>query len=308
MSKTLLPFKKKRTLVAMLGVAFVAVGTYNSVVVNSDAFMDDQRVRFVKRLDELYGVHTKGREMASQSPWVRLAPIRRPQPATTSPPVAKAPIEEERKEESDSLAAIKEDLRLELVEVFNAKKYPTPPKASDFSGTLTAQNGEIESMTVSLPNDESLSIAFSEMTGNVFPYEMGGQPLSGMIYKMDATSYMVTLTNGPLEGTRLKFAAQKDLADEMGNNAEIAMNGPEAAEAEQIAQPLASQSEETQAPQGFQPVLNDDGSQVQVSQFGESQPEEALPIAQAQDAEHTEGAEGYSFNFEQGEQQQPTTI
>ena len=43
------------------------------------------------------------------------------------------------------------------------------------------------------------------MNGNVFQYDYAGEIYSGMLYQVDPKSFMVTLTNGPLEGTRLRF-------------------------------------------------------------------------------------------------------
>jgi hypothetical protein len=45
-----------------------------------------------------------------------------------------------------------------------------------------------------------------KVVGNVFEYDLDGETLSGMIYQVDQTTYMVTLTNGAFEGTRMKFS------------------------------------------------------------------------------------------------------
>lgn len=285
-------FKLKRTTLALFGVAFVAIGTYNSVVVNSDAFMDSQSVRFVKRLDELNGEFTAGRKLANNGEWIKL---RSPVKKLKSPIIqdrlsytASASTETVKAEESvdQAAAAIKEELSLELVEVFNAKKYANPPKAGEFGGSLSANNGTIESISVNLPNNESLSIGVSELAGNVFEYELDGQVLSGMMYQMDKTSYMVTLTNGPYEGTRLKFSAPAVQEENFGNNAEAIANNETEIQAEEAAQPVE-----------FAPVVNDDGTQSEVGQFG-AQPvaaPEQLDVAQ-NEVPAPEG--GYGFNFE----------
>jgi hypothetical protein len=70
-------------------------------------------------------------------------------------------------------------------------------------------------LNVSLPNGEGLSVSFSEMTGNVFEYDFEGELYSGMMYQADQSSYIVTLTNGPLEGTRLKFNGELSLEDQI---------------------------------------------------------------------------------------------
>lgn len=300
-------FNLRRTTTGLLAFAFVAVGTYNSVVVNADGFMDSHNVRFVKRLDEMNGVLKSGRQLANNGEWVKLRAPVKPRLAQAEKPkltdevavsaaASGAPAAIEPAPEGTAPAAIKESLSLELAEVFNAKKYPQGAKSDQFSGTLSANDGVIESISVSLPGNESFSVSFSELTGNVFEYEIDGQTLSGMMYQMDKTSYMVTLTNGPFEGTRLKFNGQPSGEEDLGNNSE------------QVAENNAPEQEPE-----FQPVTNDDGTQLAVGSFGnEAQPlevpeqvlqgaEGASDVAQ-NDVPAPEG--GYGFNFDQ----QPTTL
>lgn len=290
--------KFKQSAVGLLGFAFVAMGTYNSLVVNSDAFMDSQNVRFVKRLDELNGFMTSGRQLADNGEWIKLRNARKPLPTpVVEDQVAvsnSAPATEvvEAAPEMTAQAAIKEELNLELSEIFNAKKYAQAPKPGEFSGTLTSNNGVIESMSVSLPNSESISISVAEMAGNVFEYELDGQTYSGMMYQMDKTSYMVTLTNGPHEGTRLKFNGEPAEADYGNNATEVAENNSP----EQVEQPI--QAEE--APAEYAAVANDDGSQMPVGSFGnEAAPMEA-PVEQTDVAQNEVPAPegGYGFNFD----------
>src|SRR5690606_11973779 len=99
-------------------------------------------------------------------------------------------------------AAVQEELTLSLSGVSNPKKYPQGLTNEKFNGNLTTNAGVIESLNVSLPNDEGLSISFSEMNGNVFEYDFQGELYSGMMYQDAPNSYVVSLTNGPLEGTR----------------------------------------------------------------------------------------------------------
>jgi hypothetical protein len=82
-----------------------------------------------------------------------------------------------------------------------------------------------------LPNGEGVSVSFSEMTGNVFEYDFEGELYSGMMYQVDQNSYMVTLTNGPLEGTRLKFSGEASL-EEQQQQEEIQRSLAEVSEAE----------------------------------------------------------------------------
>ena len=202
--------KSKQILAGLSFALFVVTGTYNAVVINSESSISGSDVRFAKRLDEVYGVVKSGREVAASIKWQKLSvkqisslkPQFLPQPSIVTQPI---------KTDSDSVevaqAAVQEELNLNLTEVINPKKWQQGINNSQFSGNLVTNNGVIESLNVSLPNDEGVSVSFSEMTGNVFEYDFNGDLYSGMMYQVDQNAYMVTLTNGPLEGTRMKFSA-----------------------------------------------------------------------------------------------------
>lgn len=285
----------KRPLVSLMSLGFIVLGIYNSVVINSDAFMDSQNVKFVKRLDEINGITTKGRQLAHAGEWVKLkalpqntvkSPMLQDKLQLTSSSSRKEVIASSNLDTTEAQAAIQEDLSLELVEVFNAKKYQQAPKATDFSGQLTATDGVIDSISVSLPNSESISISFAQMVGNVFEYDYNGQVLSGMLYQMDKTSYMVTLTNGHFEGTRLKFQAKAEAQEEIGNGNEDSYgNNAQIAENNNV-------EVETDA---YAAIVNDDGSEQQVGTFGATpqgpQTEETAQVNQVDDSQ------AYGFRF-----------
>ncbi|MCM2349542.1 MAG: hypothetical protein NDI69_05940 [Bacteriovoracaceae bacterium] len=200
---------KNKTFAFMVAGLFVLTGTYNAVVINSESHLSGNDIKFVKRLDEMYGVTIKGREVAAVSKWQKLAP---------SPITFKklAPIVEKITQAEPAAAvvsadiipqaAVQEELTLSLVEVINPKKWQQGLTNTQFSGSLSTNNGVIEDLSVALPNGEGVAVSFSEMTGNVFEYDLNGEYYSGMMYQVDKNSYMVTLTNGPLEGTRLRFS------------------------------------------------------------------------------------------------------
>lgn len=285
----------KRSILSFMGFGFIILGVYNSVVINSDSFMDVQNVKFVKRLDEINGITTKGRQLAHAGDWVKLkaAPknkINLPKQDSVKVSASssrKEIIESSNKEVTEPQAAIQEDLSLELVEVFNAKKYQQAPKAGEFTGTLATTDGVIDSISVSLPNNEAISISFAQLVGNVFEYDYEGQLLSGMLYQMDKTSYMVTLTNGQFEGTRLKFQSRgesvenygNENADSLGNNAQIAENN----------------NVEIDSSDAYAAIVNDDGSQINVGTFGDQQPQ-AQPIDTAQNFQ-VDDSQVYGFQF-----------
>lgn len=231
--------KMKKLGLAVFGL-FVLVGSYNAFVINSDSHLAQDN-KFFKRLDETFGVTVHGRSMAGSLSWQKLDPkrvlIRSQQLAKLEE--VKRDINIEKGEASEP--AVSEELSLGLVEVINPKKYMQGLASDQFNGTLASANGVIESLSVSLPNGEGLSVSFTELTGNVFEYEMSGELYSGMMYQVDKNSYMVTLTNGPLEGTRLRFSSeqpaqqQEQIQETLAqNNVEIGSFGSEPSEAATI--------------------------------------------------------------------------
>jgi len=197
---------KKYTTFLALGF-FTIVGTYNAVVINSDSHISSSDIKFVKRLDEMNGIVIPGRVVAAATQWqklevkkekVTITKVQKPTPT----PSESAPVE------IIPAAAVAEELNLNLVEVINPKKWQNGLAATEFSGSLSTNDGIIESLNVYLPNGEGVSVSFSEMTGNVFEYDFDGEFYSGMMYQVDQDSYMVTLSNGPLEGTRFRFSSK----------------------------------------------------------------------------------------------------
>lgn len=107
-------------------------------------------------------------------------------------------------------AYIQESLSLELTEYYNPKKYSTLVKAGaselSVSGSLEAANGVVEKIDVTLPDGESIFVEYGEMMQNTFKYKTAnGESARGVIYKLDANNYMVSLEDGPNAGTRMKF-------------------------------------------------------------------------------------------------------
>jgi hypothetical protein len=232
---------KKRLATFALAALFVGTGTYNAVVINSDSVLSSADVKFVKRLDEIYGVTIPGRKVAATTTWKKISPTLNVQKTFAVTPsvrsLVSAPSQvpapsESAGPETQPEAAVQEELNLSLVEVINPKKWEKGLTNTQFSGSLSTNSGVIESLSVSLPNGEGVSVSFSEMTGNVFEYDLSGELYSGMMYQVDQNAYMVTLTNGPLEGTRLRFSAQpteeqiQEVQDALAaNNIEVASFG-----------------------------------------------------------------------------------
>jgi hypothetical protein len=227
---------KNKLLAFAFGGLFVLVGTYNAVVINSESHLSNADVKFVKRLDEIYGVTVPGRQVAaSTTSWKKIE--KQESMNIAAPRIASSTSSEVIPTAQDAIsdAVVKKELNLSLVEVINSKKWQNGLPSSQFSGGLSTNNGVIESLSVSLPNGEGVSVSFSEMTGNVFEYDLNGELYSGMMYQVDQHAYMVTLTNGPLEGTRLRFSAetpaveQEQVAETLAqNNIEVGSFGSDA--------------------------------------------------------------------------------
>lgn len=207
----------------MFGLMFgflVTTGTYNAIVINSESQIVGTDIRFAKRLDEVYGALDSKREVAASIQWQKLTTK---QAALHRAGLKQREVQQMQKVESSSdsqpaevvaQAAVQEELNLNLTQVINPKKWQQGLNNTQFNGSLSTNNGVIESLSVSLPNGEGLSVSFSEMTGNVFEYDYEGELYSGMMYQESQNAYVVTLTNGPLEGTRLTFTSEATLEQE----------------------------------------------------------------------------------------------
>ena len=227
------------------------IGTYNAVMINTESQIGD--AKNYKRLTEMSGVVIPGRNPAVNTQWTKISQT------NTAIVKAASKIETSVSNEASSVATIQESLALKLVEVINTKKWEKGVKAADFSGSIATNSGIIESLNASLPEGMNIEIAFSEMTGNTFEYDLNGEVFTGMMYQVDQGSYMVTMTNGPLEGTRLRFAG------------ESAQN-----QTEQIEAYLA------------------ETHNVEIGTFGE---EVAAEVEVTEEAAPTQTAENASFNF-----------
>jgi hypothetical protein len=191
---------------AAFGILLFVVGTYNTVTLNAVSYMNDNEIKFVKRLDEITDKVMAVKESINMN-FLNKYAARPAKKIAKKKVVAKkrvakaiAPIKSKR-----FAAVITQDLELDLVEVFNSKLFKAGLSSADFSGKVFASNGVIESLEVSLPNNQSIEVGYTEMAGNVFKYEVDGQSYSGMMYEVKKGQYMVTLANGPYQGTRMKF-------------------------------------------------------------------------------------------------------
>lgn len=218
-------FKSRKFYVGLTFGFLCVTGSYNAFVINSESIISGNDIRFAKRLDEVYGVVVSKREVANSMAWqklsVRQAAIYK-NTETLSDTSFKELVasDEAQRSEGYAQAAVQEELSLNLTGVINPKKWQQGLNNSQFSGSLLTNQGVIESLSVSLPNGEGVSVSFSEMSGNVFEYDFNGELYSGMMYQENQNSYVVTLTNGPLEGTRLTFTGEISTDSQSGQQTE----------------------------------------------------------------------------------------
>lgn len=247
--------KKNKTIALAIAALFVMTGTYNAVVINSQSDLSTTENKFVKRLDEVYGITVAGRGLAGSVKWTKLSPS---QVITKTAPLKKVEKSSVTASAVESIpaASVQEELTLSLVEVTNQKKWQNGLPSAQFNGSLTTNNGIIENLVVALPNGEGVSVSFSEMTGNVFEYDLGGEIYSGMMYQVDQSAYMVTLTNGPLEGTRMRFSSQSPAEEQIQTQELLAESNIEIGTfgSEPVEQMVQNEIPQTEAPvqgQGF---------------------------------------------------------
>lgn len=242
---------KNKVLAFTVALLVVAAGTYNTILIGSNSELSGSDMRFVKRLDEINGVTIPGRNTASVK-WKKLGStqkIAKSIPTTEEKEISETPVSVE----SIPAPAVEETLTLSLVEVINQTKWQNGLSDTQFSGSLEANNGVIEELNVALPNGEGVSVSFSEMTGNVFQYDLNGELQTGMLYQVDRHAYMVTLTSGPLEGTRLRFSSQTQRETEAAIQNSLADNNIEVGTfgADLPVQPVQETQEDMVQAQGF---------------------------------------------------------
>lgn len=202
--------------------AFLTLGFYNAMIVNSDSFMHDvSDIKFAKRLDEIHGRVEFGRMAASDSEWQNLGLVKQEVKVVENKIVKqtqllkkKVDILKNKESEFKELPppAINADLDMSVTNVF----FKGPIDASKVSGSARTVNGVIEEIYIELPNNEIIDIQTRDrMVGNVFKYEdtETRELRSGMFYEVKKGTYMITLTNDSrYPGLRVEFVAQNEEA------------------------------------------------------------------------------------------------
>lgn len=202
-----------KPLLLLITLAIIISGVHNSLDFNQNSFEYDEFAH-IKSLEDL----TDDMEIAqnkksfqfdkSQPVAKKIIAKKKVSKKTTKAKVAESVMEE-------APAYIQDDISLDLIEYYNPNKFSSILKVGEgnnsVTGVLEAANGVVEKIDVTLPDGESLFVEYGEMKENRFNYTVNGAKLRGIIYKIDAQSYMVSLDEGPYAGTRMKFKNSREL-------------------------------------------------------------------------------------------------
>jgi len=200
------------TLFTLLGAMYLS-NSSNEEIIASD---DDSVV--ARRLDD-HGDNSKrsvassARNLFHKADKSGLAIIKK-SPVFTAKVASTSEKLEVAKQEIQAESAFKDvqELSLPLTEAYgrDTKKFPNGISTSEISGRIELKDGNIESLDVTIKG-ETIAVNYSELKGNSFSYKMEGDDCYGaLIPTPDKRVYMVELTGGPLDKTRLMFGKSKN--------------------------------------------------------------------------------------------------
>ena len=101
-----------------------------------------------------------------------------------------------------------EEVDLKLADALNTKVFKRALRENEFSGSLSFRDGNIESLSFELPGGLAIDLSYAQMEGNTFAFDHEGVACRGVVFSTGQGKqrvFMVTLTGGRLEGTRLRF-------------------------------------------------------------------------------------------------------
>jgi hypothetical protein len=195
-----------KIIITAIILTIVISGVKNSVEMSSSSFLKKKSVS-AKRLDEL----TDDMNIATSKKSFYFDRSDITKPAKKISFAVNSKVKKSHVINQEVEAYIQGSLSFELVEYYNPKEYTTLIKSGDkdlpVSGSLEASNGVVEKIDVTLPSGESIFVEYGSMNQNRFSYNVQGmdKKARGIIYKLDASHYMVSLEDGPHSGTRMKF-------------------------------------------------------------------------------------------------------
>lgn len=207
----------KNTFTFLFITAVAASGVYNTLEMNSKEFLNfgmKNQTEVIEFSSEEFDLEVEKKSYQFEKSNVLNFKREAPQFKKVDLPKAVKTVENN-DIANDEPAYIQEDISLHLIEYYNPNKFSTILKVGDntspVNGVLEAANGVVEKIDITLPDGESLFVEYGEMKENRFTYTAHGEKLRGIIYKVDAKTYMVSLDEGPHAGTRMKFQDSRDL-------------------------------------------------------------------------------------------------
>jgi len=102
----------------------------------------------------------------------------------------------------------KEAETLSLVEAYSPTLNQGINK-EDISGEIATENGQIKSLSFSIPGQDSFELADIKVEGNLFRFQKDGVDIQGMVYPISNTAYLVNFITGPMQGMRLRFNSEE---------------------------------------------------------------------------------------------------
>lgn len=201
-----LPNFNKSITLGIVGVLFF-IGGLNSLSLYNDSFMDQMAPKF-KRLDEISDVYVVGRSVGAVGDWEAIGDGENVTPKQPEVISKKEQINEQ-ETEAKTPPMVDGIVNLKLVEVFNAKKFSGSLAVTDFSGNIEISGSTIDTMSLRLPDMEPIEVYHAPVVNNkVFNYEVDYEKFSGVIFESEDSTFVVSFVNGPMRGTRLKFAKE----------------------------------------------------------------------------------------------------
>ncbi len=206
--------KSARSTFFYLGSLAAAFGLYNSLVINSDSSLNLNGEFANKRLDEILGRITQGRQPASEATALTPIPIKGVGVGLeiNKEEVKTLNVETPKDEAPPELlpANIVENLQLKLIEI--QKLDTNENQTEQVQGHLNSKDGVIENLSVTFDDGETLGLENLPLSANRFIYQYNGETYYGMFFQIEGDTYMVRFTDGPFRLKQLVF--KKSLKDE----------------------------------------------------------------------------------------------
>ncbi len=193
--------KKLITLSIIISLGVLANGLWNSYKIQkgSDLSLNNQDLR----LDEINEHYVAGSAPVKASVVLTAKPAKKAV-AKIQAQIASV-VSSVEAQEVELAPVVTQDVTMQLVEYFNPNDIGGVKFEDKVSGEIEFANGAIASMNVTLEDGKTISFGSEKLNGNMFSYTVGNAEYRGMVYPVDATSYMLNLSEGPYAGVRIKF-------------------------------------------------------------------------------------------------------